>query len=86
MDHYGAVMRQKSSRTAPVPTSRSTLSARLWRRLGQAGAVAGTLIVVGFALADEPAPPSPQVVAAEQETRAFLDERAAAHLRRLRAR
>jgi hypothetical protein len=25
------------------------------------------------------------VVAAEQETRAFLDERAAAHLRRLRA-
>jgi hypothetical protein len=77
-------MRQKSSRTPPAPTSRTSLSTRLLKRLGQAGAVAGALVVVGVALDEEPAPPSPQVVAAEQETRAFLDERAAAHLRRLR--
>ena len=86
MGLYGARMRHTSSRTAPVPTKRAPLPARLWRRLGQAGAVAGTMMVVGLALTDEPTPPSAQVVAAEQETRAFLDERAAAHLRRLRAR
>jgi hypothetical protein len=78
-------MRQKSSRTPPAPTFRAPLSARLLKRLGQAGAVVGALVVVGVALDDEPAPPSPQVVAAEQDTRAFLDERAAAHLRRLRS-
>lgn len=80
-------MRQKSSRTPPPPTSRAPLSARLLKRLGQAGAVVGAFVVVGVALDDEPppAPPAPQVVAAEQDTRAFLDERAAAHLRRLRS-
>jgi hypothetical protein len=82
---YGTGMRHRSPRTPPVPTSRTPLSARLLRRLGQAGAAVAVVVGVGVAVSDEPAPPSPQLVAAEEGTRAFLDERAAAHLRRLRA-
>lgn len=78
-------MRHRTHRTPPAPTSRTPLSSRLLKRLGQAGAVAGALVVVGLAVTDEPAPQSPAMIAAESDTRAFLDERAAAHLRRLRA-
>ena len=58
---------------------------RLAKRLGKAGAVAGAIFVVANAVSDdEPAPPSASMVAAEASTRAFLDERAAHHLRQLR--
>jgi hypothetical protein len=54
-------------------------------RLGKVGAVMGAIVVVGNAVIDrDPVPPSPMVVAAEASTRAFLDERAAHHLRQLR--
>jgi hypothetical protein len=55
------------------------------KRLAQVGAVAGAVIVVGVSVfGREPAPPPEGILTAEAETRAFLDERAAAHLRRLR--
>lgn len=76
-------MRHRSPRTPPAPPTRP-LPGRLLKRLGQLGAVAGAVVVVGVALTEAPAPVSPQMVAAEEDTRAFLDERAAAHLRRLR--
>jgi hypothetical protein len=57
---------------------------RLGIRLLQLGAVAGAIAVVGHAMRDEPVQRSHSVIAAEDDTRAFLDERAAVHLRRLR--
>ncbi len=58
---------------------------RLAKRLAQVGAVVGAGVVVVNAVGDkEPAPPSASIVAAEASTRAFLDERAAHHLRQLR--
>jgi hypothetical protein len=60
-------------------------SAILLKRTGQAGAVVGAIVVLGVSVfGREPAPPAAFVQTAERETRAFLDERAAAHLRRLR--
>ena len=79
--------RARAARTSADP-SIHTLAQRLGTRLLQLGAVAGAIVgtvaVIGTALRDGPAPRSASVVAAEDDTRAFLDERAAVHLRRLR--
>lgn len=56
----------------------------LVKRLGQVGAIIGAVVVGVSVFGREPAPPAAALQSAERETRAFLDERAAAHLRRLR--
>jgi len=55
-------------------------------RVAQATAIGGAVLVIGQSLSDSPPPRTPEVTAAEADTRAFLDERAATHLRRLRER
>ncbi len=56
-------------------------------RVASAGFVVAGLGVVGNAVfGDDDADRSPWIVAAEENTRDFLDERAAVHLRELRKR
>jgi hypothetical protein len=60
---------------------------RLLVRVASAGFVVAGLGVVGNAVfGDADADRSPWIVATEENTRDFLDERAAAHLRELRKR
>ncbi len=77
-------MRHRTSNASHLPTPAPI---RLLTRVASAGFVVAGLGVAGNAVfGDEDADRSPWIVAAEENTRDFLDERAAAHLRELRKR
>jgi hypothetical protein len=77
-------MRHNTTNISHVPTPAPV---RLLMRLASAGFVVAGLGVVGNAVfSGGGADRSPWIVAAEEDTRDFLDERAAAHLRQLRKR
>lgn len=75
-------MRHTSPPDSIAPTS---VSVRLMTQLASAGfALAGVGMLVTAWVDDDEAPRSAWVVSEEEETRDFLDQRAAAHLRQLR--
>jgi hypothetical protein len=77
-------MRHHTSTPSHVPTPAPI---RLLMRVASAGFVVAGLGVAGNAVfGDDDAVRSPWIVAVEGNTRDFLDDRAAAHLRELRKR
>ena len=77
-------MRHHTSTPSHLPTPAPI---RMLMRVASAGFVVAGLGVVGNAVfGDDAADRSPWIVATEETTRDFLDERAAAHLRELRKR